>query len=125
MLFGKWRNIQKLTHRAFSIQTPTRLENLSPTRSLIRIQGAEVQPFLQALITNDIGHVSKGGQNDAMYTMFLNKAGRVLYDAIIYKTTKENLFLIECDVRVDGDLRKHLMRFRIRKKIDIDIVNCQ
>lgn len=123
MLLGKWQNIQRLASRAFSSRNHGRLENMSPTRSLIRIQGAEVQPFLQGLITNDIHHVSKGGQNDAMYTMFLNKAGRILYDAIIYRTSKENVFLIECDKRIDGDLRKHMLVFRIRKKIDIDIVN--
>lgn len=58
-----------------------------------------------------------------MFTMFLNKAGRVLYDTIIYRTAEDNSFLIECDKRIDLDLRNHMLKFRIRKKIDIDIVN--
>lgn len=130
MLSANWRNILKVTRssaqavsRSRSASTQSCLESQSPTRSLIRIQGADVQPFLQALITNDIGHVAKGGPNDAMYTMFLNKGGRVLYDAIIYRTATENVYLIECDKRIDVDLRKHMLLFRIRKKIDIDIVN--
>lgn len=103
--------------------TGMRLENLAPTRSLIKIRGEQVQPFLQSLITNDINHVSKDGPNDCMFTMFLNKAGRVLYDSIIYKTSEDNTFFIECDKRIDTDLRKHMLMFRIRKKIDIDVVN--
>lgn len=122
----KWRNflcnktVRRFSNVVGSIQT---LESLATSRSLIRIRGDQVQPFLQALITNDINHVAKDSTGDSMFTMFLNKAGRVLYDAIIYKTSVESTFFIECDKRVDNDLRKHMMLFRIRKKIDIDIVN--
>lgn len=129
MLSINWRSILRLTkHPARYLSSATnenviKLENLSPTRSLIRVRGDQIQPFLQGLITNDIGHVAKSGQNDSMFTMFLNKAGRILYDAIIYRTPEDNTFFIECDKRVDGDLRKHMLVFRIRKKIDIDIVN--
>lgn len=123
----KWRNIvTKSLLRTFTTNatwTGMRLESLTPTRSLIRIHGEQVQPFLQTLITNDINHVSKDGPNDCMFTMFLNKTGRILYDAIIYRTTEINTFLIECDKRIDIDLRKHMLMFKIRKKIDIDIVN--
>lgn len=130
MLSANWPNILRVTRASLravacstAAQAGIQLENLSPTRSLIRIQGDQVQPFLQGLITNDLSHVSRGGPNDSMYTMFLNKAGRVLYDVIIYRAGKENSFLIECDKRIDADLRKHMLLFRIRKKIDIDIIS--
>lgn len=98
------------------------LENLSSSRSLIRVSGEQVEPFLQGLITNDINHVSKDSATRSMFTMFLNKAGRILYDAIIYKRPEENTFLIECDASVDEQLKAHLQLFRVRKKIDIDLV---
>ncbi|KAG4067170.1 hypothetical protein HA402_000161 [Bradysia odoriphaga] len=88
-------------------------------RSLIRLHGDLVSDFLQSLITNDINHLS---QQPAIFSMFLNKAGRVLYDTIIYKT-KEKTLLVECDVRADVDLVKHLKMFRVRKKIDIDVAS--
>lgn len=129
MLSIKWRNILRVARQparytsSAATENVIKLENLSPTRSLIRVRGDQIQPFLQGLITNDISHVAKSGQNDSIFTMFLNKAGRILYDAIVYRTPEDNTFFIECDKRVDGDLRKHMLVFRIRKKIDIDIVN--
>lgn len=96
-----------------------KLEHLK-SRSLIRLQGDLVAEFLQSLITNDINHL---GQQSGIFTMFLNKAGRVLYDAIIYNTKDNAQLLVECDAQVDVDLVKHLKMFRVRKKIDIDVAN--
>lgn len=95
-------------------------ENLKH-RCLLRVSGNEVFEFLQGLITNDINHVKDSATDNAMYTMFLNKPGRVLYDAIIFKRHNEtNSCLIECDEAVENDLKKHLMMFRVRKKINIE-----
>lgn len=105
-------------------------------RSLIRVQGPQSLEFLQGLITNDMNHLSGNSGNSSliqtesesksMFTMFLNKAGRVLYDAIIYKPKpNEDTYLVECDVRIDKELQTHLKVFRVRKKINIDIVNTE
>lgn len=99
------------------------LENLSSSRSLIRIRGEQVEPFLQGLITNDINHIGKEGTQSCMFSMFLNKGGRVLFDTIIYRTNEKDAFLIECDRNVDTKLRQHLKMFRVRKKIDIDSIS--
>ena len=96
-------------------------------RSLVRCSGEEQETsqFLQGLITNDVNHFSSGSKS--IYCMFLNKLGRVMYDSIIYKvkSTKpeDTLFLIECDRNVATDLSKHLKIFRIRKKIDITVMD--
>lgn len=122
-------NVSLLGRRNFAHENAASkilFENLSSKRSILRMQGNEVFEFLQGLITNDINHVKCGdGSADcAMFTMFLNKPGRVMYDAIIYKRhTDSNSFLIECDQAVADDLRRHLMLYRVRKKIDIEIVN--
>lgn len=100
-------------------------ENVSAQRSLIRVSGQqkEVEQFLQGLMTNDINHVAAPKTDAAMYTMFLNKPGRVLYDAIVYKRrTEPQSFYIECDRTLDSNLQQHLRLFRVRKKIDIDTV---
>lgn len=91
-------------------------------RTLIRLNGNETSKFLQDLTTNDMNHFTEHG-NNSIYSLFLMKNGRILYDTIIYKTNAENSYLIECDKDGAIDLCKHLQMFRIRKKIDIDIVN--
>uniref|UniRef100_A0A1B0CS22 Putative transferase caf17 n=1 Tax=Lutzomyia longipalpis TaxID=7200 RepID=A0A1B0CS22_LUTLO len=92
------------------------LENLK-SRALIRVAGAESADLLQGLITNDIRHLEHGAQG--MYAMVLNKAGRVVYDTLIYHASPGN-FLIECDREILSELRKHLLIYRVRKKISID-----
>ncbi|KAJ8952584.1 hypothetical protein NQ318_004131 [Aromia moschata] len=105
--------------RRYSTNQPVRniLENLQ-TRSLIRVAGNEVSEFLQGLITNDIHHLSQHNSG-SMYTIFLNTKGRVLYDAILYKTDESNSFFIECDKEATETLQKHLKMFRVRRKVDI------
>lgn len=99
-------------------------ENLSSQRSIVRVSGDNVTDFLQGLITNDINHINASSPNVALYTMFLNKPGRVMCDAIIFRRKcDQNVLLIDCDRRIDLQLVKHLQMFRVRKKIDIDIVN--
>lgn len=122
-------NVSYHSRRYFAHENVTSkilFENLSSKRSILRMHGNEVFEFLQGLITNDINHVKSGdGSGDcAMFTMFLNKPGRVMYDAIIYKRqTDSKTCLIECDQAIADELRRHLMLYRVRKKIDIDIIN--
>lgn len=88
-------------------------------RQMIFVEGEESSQFLQGLVTNDMSHLSRG--NTAMYAIFLNKGGRVLYDTIIYKQKeKESTFYIECDGEVADQVVKHLRLFRVRRKIDIE-----
>ncbi|XP_058823792.1 putative transferase CAF17, mitochondrial [Topomyia yanbarensis] len=93
------------------------LEQLK-SRSLLRVQGEDVQPYLQGLITNDINLFQQG--SSSIYAMLLNASGRVLYDCIIYKATDKNDdFLVECGCDVVEKLEKHLNLFRVRKKVTI------
>ncbi|XP_021939823.1 putative transferase CAF17 homolog, mitochondrial isoform X2 [Zootermopsis nevadensis] len=90
------------------------------SRGILRVSGKEASSFMQGLITNDMRHLEEGVQS--MYTTFLNTKGRVMYDAIIYQSKEENVFLIECDKSAISHLQKHLKLFRVRRKIDIDNV---
>lgn len=89
-------------------------------RTVIQLQGENISKFLQDLTTNDMNHFANQ-TTDSIYTMFLLKNGRILYDSIIYKTSVADKFLVECDIDGAADLRKHLQMFRIRKKIHIEI----
>lgn len=102
-----------------------RLFSLSLSRSLIRCVGAktETSQFLQGMITNDMNHLSSG--SPCIYALFLNKAGRILYDSIIYKTPSpdenKDAYLIECDSSIASNLARHLKLYRVRRKIDITV----
>lgn len=102
-----------------------RLASLNLSRSLIRCAGAktETSQFLQGMVTNDIQHLSK--EPSGIYALFLNKAGRILYDSIIYRVPtpdpEKETFLIECDSSIAANLAKHLKLYRVRRKIDISI----
>ncbi|KAK9509693.1 hypothetical protein O3M35_006950 [Rhynocoris fuscipes] len=91
------------------------LEQLN-NRSILKLNGDKCSDFLQGLITNDMKLLES---QEAIYAMFLNTKGRVLYDSIIYKNTSDNSFLLECDVNSVESLQKHLNLYKVRKKIDI------
>lgn len=55
-----------------------------PHRTIVKLQGQETSPFIQGLITNDIGLLEEPGQT-AMYAHMLNVQGRTLYDIILYR----------------------------------------
>lgn len=55
-----------------------------PHRTIVKLQGQDTSPFLQGLITNDIGLLEEPGKT-AMYAHMLNVQGRTLYDIILYR----------------------------------------
>lgn len=95
------------------------LERLND-RSILRVSGNESSTFLQGLITNDMKHLAEGASN--IYTLFLNIKGRVMYDAIVYKTEESNVFYVECDSQIVESLQRHLQMYRIRRKVDVKYI---
>ncbi|XP_055379062.1 putative transferase CAF17 homolog, mitochondrial [Condylostylus longicornis] len=89
-------------------------------RDIIRVSGNEAKQFLQGLTTNDMNHFERGSKS--IYSMFLNKNGRVMYDSIIFKAADPDTFLIECDKDISPDLNRYLRLFRVRRKINIDSI---
>ncbi|CAL8090604.1 unnamed protein product [Orchesella dallaii] len=88
------------------------------SRSLLRLQGPDTHQLLHGLITNDITHLDS---RPAIYSLFLNTQGRVLYDSLIFNVTEgsDRQTYIECDSLVKNDLIKHLKIFKLRKKVDV------
>lgn len=90
-------------------------------RSLLRLKGNDASVYLQGLITNDMKHFEDGASS--IYTMFLNSKGRVLYDSIVYNSNENNAFFIECDLAAALALKDHLLHYKVRRKVSIDLVN--
>lgn len=66
-----------------------------PHRSIVKLQGQDTSPFLQGLITNDIGLLEEPG-HAAMYAHMLNVQGRTLYDIILYRCARLYCCLCTC-----------------------------
>lgn len=111
------KNTSKNYYSIYRSVSNINLEHLN-SRSLLKVSGEEVSEYLQGLITNDINHVENGPTS--LFTLFLNSKGRILCDALIYKTHEDKTFLIECDKDIMETLEKHLKIYRIRRKINID-----
>lgn len=91
---------------------------LLENRSLIRVCGPESSDFLQGLITNDMHHLDT---HEAIYAMFLNIQGRIMFDTLITRDGGEETFLLDCDLNLSDQLLKHLKSYRLRrKKIEIE-----
>uniref|UniRef100_A0A0K8SQI9 Putative transferase CAF17, mitochondrial n=1 Tax=Lygus hesperus TaxID=30085 RepID=A0A0K8SQI9_LYGHE len=99
-------------YRQISSCTSELLQN----RTVLTIERASCSEFLQGLITNDMDLLSS---QKSLYTMLLNSKGRVLFDAIVYKTESPDKFHLECCSDVADAVSKHLRVYSLRKKIAV------
>jgi len=91
-----------------------------PDRSVLQVTGVEASTFLQGLMTNDIDTLVEN-ERKSLYCMFLNTAGRILFDAIISKGVEPDQFLLDVDSKVSNLAKKHLSLYKVRRKILIKI----
>ena len=97
---------------------------------------------LKGLVTNDIRHIAPdnatqscedeetladvpspamGVPRRSVYSMLLNHAGRIVFDAIIFRgRNAEDEFYLECDAEQSAKLVRHLKLYRVRKKVEIE-----
>ncbi|XP_067946572.1 putative transferase CAF17 homolog, mitochondrial [Watersipora subatra] len=112
------RNIStesQLSKRPFTDFSLARLHS----KSLLRLSGSDVYPFLQGILTNDVQILEHGASS--LYTQLLNIKGRVLCDLILYNDTKEaGNVLVEVDSSQTDLLIKTFKKYKIRKKVKIE-----
>jgi len=113
---------------------------LLTNRTAIDVKGVEAADFLQGLITNDIHHLTTSGSGTdviseeeeagttlrrSLYSLFLNTSGRVLFETLIIAGNDGDgeRFLIDCDREVGKNLLKHLKMYKLRKKIDMKLMD--
>uniref|UniRef100_A0A1I8AMQ3 GCV_T domain-containing protein n=1 Tax=Steinernema glaseri TaxID=37863 RepID=A0A1I8AMQ3_9BILA len=89
------------------------------SRSLLRLSGPDTESFLQGLISKDIGKCDVDG---AVYSFLFNPKGRIQQDLFLYKEPSSS-FLVECDATAVAKLKKTLLFYRLRKKVQIDDVD--
>ncbi|MEL6582850.1 MAG: folate-binding protein [Pseudomonadota bacterium] len=84
------------------------------TRAVLKLTGADAEPFLQNLVTNDVSKLSEG----AVYAALLTPQGKYLADFILSKT--DDGILLDADAeQVDG-LMKRLTLYKLRADVTIE-----
>ncbi len=86
-------------------------------RGKLTLSGADVKPFLQGLITNDINQLDT---QDSIYACLLTPQGKFLYDFFI--TQKNNKIIMDCEGNERAEsLAKHLTMYKLRADVTIDV----
>jgi folate-binding protein YgfZ len=85
-----------------------------PTRSVLRIAGADRKGFLQGLITNDVNRLSP---THPLYAVMLSPQGKVLFDFIFTEQSEE--IWLDCWREKVADLVQKLTMYKLRAKVTI------
>ncbi len=107
--------VQRLWCRQISLKA-----ELLTQRSVISLSGKDVYSFMQGLITNDANILNENRRT--LFTLLLNTKGRILYDVLLYWKSTDEMF-VECDTSCRNDLLKHLKQYRIRKKVEFNLLS--
>ncbi|KAL3881478.1 hypothetical protein ACJMK2_027917 [Sinanodonta woodiana] len=119
MVYQKARVFRTKQHRLYSTASLSKTYKLK-SRGLVQLQGVDVVPLLQGLVTSDVTQL--GLSEKSQYSMLLNVQGRVLYDLILYDVSQsmgENCLLVECEVTAVEEIMKLIKKYKLRKKVEI------
>lgn len=96
-------------------------------RCVLRVAGADAVSHLQTLTTNDVRSLGEPGATVPLYTALLSSAGRVLFDAFLHPEARTGAeapaVLLECERASGAALRSHLLRFRLRSRVEVEDVS--
>jgi folate-binding protein YgfZ len=84
-------------------------------RGVLALQGGDVRPFLQGLISNDVAQVR---EDRGVYGALLTPQGKFLFDFFIVQDSGR--LLLEAEAARLGELQRRLLMYRLRSKVDID-----
>jgi len=83
-------------------------------QGLISVEGPNVKDFLQNIISNDIEKVS---ESNSIFSGIFTPQGKYLYEFFIIKNNES--YFLDCDSTFKEELIKHLLKYKLRSKIDI------
>ena len=83
-------------------------------RSLVRLSGPDVRPFLQGLLTADVNLLTPQAP---LYAGLLSPQGKTLFDLFLFADAED--VLLDTDAPRAEALAKRLTMFRLRRKVEI------
>ncbi len=84
-------------------------------RAVLAVSGPERRPFLQGLVSNDVGKI---GPQRAIYAALLTAQGKYLHD--FFMAEEEEAIWIEAERERLSDLERRLLLYRLRAKVAIE-----
>ena len=83
-------------------------------RGLILVEDLGAEEFLQNIISNNIDKVNA---SNSIFSAIFTPQGKYLYEFFIIKN--KNSYLLDCHNEIKDDLIKHLLKYKLRSKIEI------
>ena len=83
-------------------------------RGLILVYGIEAKDFLQNIISNNIDKVN---ESSSIFSAIFTPQGKYLYEFFIVKN--KDGYLLDCHIEIKDDLVKHLMKYKLRSKVEM------
>ncbi|CAM9318847.1 unnamed protein product [Choristocarpus tenellus] len=92
--------------------------------------GPDAKVLLQGLITNDMALLDQGAGKECISTAFLTPKGRVLGDALVIRSPKQEMkgkpgYLLDCPLSIATELQNHIELYKLRSKAKIKDVTPQ
>ena len=88
---------------------------LLPERGVLAISGAEAEPFLQGLISNDLAKIT---EDRAGYGALLTPQGKFLFDFVILR--QGDLVLLDVERERLAAMLQRLTLYRLRAKVTLE-----
>ena len=90
-------------------------------RSVFKLTGPDVVPFLQGVMTNDMETLAEKG---ILYTVMLTSKGRFHFEFFVYQDPEhKNSVYLDTPAAFSGDLLKRLKIFKLRSEVVIEDVS--
>ena len=87
------------------------------TRTVLRLMGADVRPFLQNLVTNDVEKLADG----IVYAALLTPQGKYLAD--FFLSAEEDAVLLDADAAQAPALMQRLSLYKLRADVTIEMTD--
>ncbi|KKJ78243.1 hypothetical protein WH95_02670 [Kiloniella litopenaei] len=85
-------------------------------RTILKLDGEDLVPFLQAVVTQDIGRVSP---TKSVWSALLTPQGKFLHDFFV-ASSPEGGFLLDCEKERAADLLRRLKLYKMRSKATLE-----
>lgn len=95
--------------------------------TVFEVFGKDAEEFLKKILSNDIAKIKTNGE--AIYSLFLNEAGKILDDLIVYNLNEKYFIVSNCATKERDEewLKKNAMAFEVKveHKEDFGIIAIQ
>lgn len=88
----------------------------APDRSVLRVEGADAESFLQGLLTNNVARAAPGAP---VYAALLTPQGKFLCDMILWRPGAPERFLLDVPSALSPDLLRRLTLYKLRAAVSL------